>query len=184
VRKKEARGVWEPTFIELKNSIAGGSDGTAKGIGGTASSGSGVIQFMSETSGNFSEGDQFFTLLIGGSGFPDAVGQQADETLMQNRYVFQHFREVIFVEPGSAGLNYSVGGGGIVCEPRIGQQSGYLAGTHDKDAAVASLSAYLPAEKDGEVIGRFAGTNEYAARLQVEGIHAVRQPLKLFRREV
>ena len=59
--------------------------------GGTLGGGSGIIEFMREARGKFSQRSQAVALLLDPGGFANSVGHQADEALRQLRHLLHEF---------------------------------------------------------------------------------------------
>ena len=80
-------------------------------------------------------------LLVGLGCLPDAIGQHVDQTFIQLRQPMQHFGEMISVEHCAASRLLGMSTAGVLFEPRVRKQSGYLTAARGKDAAIRAFGA-------------------------------------------
>ena len=84
---------FESRFVFLQRDIEAAREAFEKSVRGAPGCGGRIVEFVSETGGEFAKSGEFVALLLAAGDFADAVGEKSDEALAQRGHALKHFLE-------------------------------------------------------------------------------------------
>ena len=149
---------------EFVGGVANFLQDVAQLAGGALGGGGGIVEFVSEAGGKFSERGQAVALLFPARRLANAVGHHADEALGQLGHFLHEFVKFRFGKSQDAAVGQRAGAERERFHSGKGQPPGHLAGIDSNDHRLAGEFAArleLAFEKDKHRVGRIArGSSE------------------------
>ncbi len=110
-----------------------------KSVRGAPGCGGRIVEFVSETGGEFAKSGKFVALLLAAGDFADAVGEKSDEALAQRGHALKHFLEEGGGKEKKMDGLFRAAGDGEVGHARKRKQAGDVAFPHNEDRAISAV---------------------------------------------